>query len=294
MMDGPAWGTAVVAGLVAVLALWGGFGLLWRSRRIEDMPLSLIRSAAQGMVELEGRVRAMPGPAIVAPLSGVDCVWWRMEVHCRDDRDRWNLVERGTSDDVFFLGDVTGDCIVDPVGAEVVPSGTRRWHGHWPRPGQAPQPGLDTFLSSGSYRYHEQILASGATVYAQGWFRTQTAEHDLDESREVASELAAWKKNPDELLRRFDANHDGRIDPAEWEAARAAATAAVRQRLVERAADPDLNVLCRPPYGAKYLISALPRPALARRYRLLGWACLALAALAAAVLLRLLDRHGLL
>lgn len=293
-MDGIDWGMAVGAGLGAAAALWGGFALLRSARRIEDLPVSLVRSAAQGTVELEGRVRAMPGPAIVAPLSGVDCVWWRFEVECRDERDNWYAVDSGTSDDLFLLSDVTGDCIVDPVGAEVLPSRTRRWRGTSRRPGRAPQPGLDTLLSFGSFRYREQVLASGADVYAQGWFRTQTAEHELDETREISAELADWKKSPADLLRRFDANHDGRIDAAEWEAARAAATAAVRARLVERAADPDLNVLCKPPHGNGFLISTLPRPNLAGRRRWQGAACLALAAAAAAIALYLLHAHRLL
>jgi hypothetical protein len=290
---GGAGAIAIFAGLAALVALWAGFSLLRRARRIEDLPVSWIRSAAQGLVELEGRVCVLPGPPIIAPLSGSACVWWRIEVRCRDDRDRWHTVERASSDDLFCLSDVSGDCIVDPVGAEVTPSLSRRWRGISPRPGKAPQPGIDTFLSFGQYYYHEQVLASGTPVYAQGWFRTQTADQDLDEPREIAAEMAEWKKNPAELLRRFDRNLDGRIDTAEWEAARIVAGEIVRARLAERAADPDLNVLCKPPQGGAYLISALPRRRLAWRYRLRGAGCLALAAVAAALLRHAVHVLGL-
>lgn len=291
-MDGAWWGLNVSAALAALAAFAGGFALLRRARRIEDQPLSLIRSAAQGGVELQGRVRPMPGPAIVAPLSGVECVWWSYQVDSRGDDNRWCSVDCGTSDDLFYLSDPTGDCIVDPVGAEVIPSSTRRWRGNSPRPGSAPAPGLDTVLSFGRYRYREKMLRIGQPVYAQGWFRTQTAQQEFDEARELSALLAEWKRDRRKLLRRFDGSRDGVIDVQEWEAARRAALEELRARQVSSAADPDLNVLCQPPLGDRYLIAALPRHALALRYRLLALLCLSFAAVSGALVVYALLKHG--
>ncbi|HEY1992361.1 MAG TPA: hypothetical protein VGH71_07845, partial [Gammaproteobacteria bacterium] len=76
---------------LSLLAAWGGcllaFFMGWRFQRrlriIAETPKSLIRSAAQGYVELQGIARLMPGPPIVAPLTGKRCVWWSYRIERR-------------------------------------------------------------------------------------------------------------------------------------------------------------------------------------------------------------------
>jgi hypothetical protein len=268
----------LIAALVALglLALWQGFSRLARARFLEDTPTSLIRSAAQGYVELQGHARLLPGPLIVSPLTGERCVWWdyRIEEEAEDERFGgqrqriWRTIDAATSDDLFLLADISGDCIVDPVDATVYPSLQRCWRGDSERPGRPPA--ATPWFSTGRYRYTERLVRYGDFICATGWFRTQSAQHDFDESRDVAELLAEWKRDRRELLRRFDADRSGNIDAQEWEVARQAALEEVRARHVDTAAHPDLDVLGKPPDHRPFILSTLPQDRLIRRQRRLA------------------------
>ena len=279
------------AGLGCGLAAWFGLRNLRRARELEDMPLSRIRSAAQGQVELLGRACEMPGPAIVSPLTGTPCVWWRCHVWERSREGTETIFEQ-TSEDLFYLSDTTGDCIVDPVGAEVEPDISRTWRGQARKPLHAPRSAWDAWLTSGRYRYSEQLVSRDVLLTAKGWFRTQAAVQSADESRDLAALLGEWKRDRNDLLRRFDANHNGRIDPEEWEAARAAALEEIRAQRAELQTLPDLNVLGKPPDGTEFLLSAISRHKLLQRYRRRGRALLTAAVLAGLGLLLALRGHG--
>jgi hypothetical protein len=265
--------------LGGALAAWLGFHELRRARELEDTPVSRIRSAAQGYVELIGRARLMPGPPILSPLTGTPCYWWKCRV-TETYRDDTVTLFDAVSDDMFFLSDTTGDCIVDPVGARVAPNLVRSWRGRLRKPHRAPGGAWEAFFSSGPYRYSEQLITGEVLLSASGWFRTQAAAQAGDESRELSALLAEWKQDRHALLRRFDANGNGRIDPEEWESARAAALEEVRAARAGREPLPDLNVLGRPPDGREFRISAGSRQAQRRRHRRRGQALLALGGLA--------------
>jgi hypothetical protein len=141
---GPFWfWFGLAAGVGAVLFVIG-FVRLKHARLLEDMPTSRIRSAAQGYCEFHGHARQLPGPPIVSPLSSERCCWWEFEIEQlqKDDkgRSRWVSIEKKTSDELFLLDDGTGQCVVDPVGARVIPNRSRRWRGRPPpamsRPGR--------------------------------------------------------------------------------------------------------------------------------------------------------------
>ncbi|HWY23427.1 MAG TPA: hypothetical protein VNX47_00825, partial [Nevskia sp.] len=149
------WCAASFAG--GGIAGWLGLRDLRRAREIEDTPVSRIRSAAQGHVELLGRARLMPGPAIVSPLTGMPCYWWKCRVWLTSENDT-EVIFDAASDDLFYLSDTTGDCIVDPVGATVQPNLVRSWRGQLRKPLHAPRSAWDAFLSSGPYRYSEQLI----------------------------------------------------------------------------------------------------------------------------------------
>ncbi len=288
-----------VAALVALglLALWQGFRSLARARFLEDTPTSLIRSAAQGYVELQGHARLLPGPLIVSPLSGERCVWWDYRIEEVVDesygsqrRQYWRTVDAATSDELFLLADTSGDCIVDPVDATVYPSLQRRWRGDYERPGRPPA--ATPWFSAGRYRYTERLVRYGDFLYATGWFRTQGAQLDFDESRDVSELLAEWKRDRRELLRRFDIDRSGDIDAQEWEAARQAALEEVRARHVDTAAHPDFDVLGKPPDQRPFILSTLSQDRLIRRQRLLAWLWLALLLLITAAVSESLKAHG--
>jgi hypothetical protein len=97
-----------------------GFRTLQRKRLILDTPTAKVRSAAIGLVELQGLA---VGPfTFTAPITRVPCYYHRTEL--------WKWVRRGKSsewekiaDDCnhvpFYLKDSTGMVLVDPNGAEM-------------------------------------------------------------------------------------------------------------------------------------------------------------------------------
>src|SRR3546814_15439604 len=70
------------------------------------------------------------------------------------------------SSDLFVLADGSGDCIIDPHGAQVLPSLKRRWKGGTPRPIEIPK--KTPWFSMGEYRYTEEKICIGDPLYALG------------------------------------------------------------------------------------------------------------------------------
>lgn len=273
------WLWTTILSLGGCVLFWFGFERVRRARLLEDLPSSKIRSAAQGYVELHGHSRLLPGPDIVSPLSGQRCCWWSYKVERHETRYEksnpryeWVTIEEATSDELFVLADDTGQCVVDPEGATVVPSVSRSWRGYHPQPHTFPE--TSPMFSVGDYRYTERLVRFGDWLYAVGQFRSQTAVRDDNESRDVSELLADWKRDQRDLLRRFDANRDGKIDLEEWEAARRAALEHVRAEQVERSLQPDLHVLSRPSDRRPFILSTKPQEELSRGFRWAAAACI--------------------
>lgn len=270
--------------LIGFSGLFAGFGFLQymralhRYRLIENMPRSLLRSAAQGYVELHGTARLLPGEPILAPLSGKSCVWFSYAVAERrrgsNGKTSWVTVERGTSTDHFQLHDETGDCIIDPEGAEIIAVHKDQWYGDTRLPQAGPPPGQGWFRS-GRYRYTEARLQEGEEHFVLGTFRTESMRAGSDAA--VSELLREWKLDQATLVHRFDADGDGNIDAAEWDAARAAAGREVGARMVSEAANPPLNTVQHPPEPDRpYIISAMTQAHLVKRYRTNLWTGMAL------------------
>jgi hypothetical protein len=279
---GPFWFWFGLIAVIGAILFVVGFRRLQHARALEDLPTSRIRSAAQGYVEFHGHARLLPGPPIVAPLSSERCCWWWFEIQQSQKdskgRSRWVTIEKKTSDELFLLDDGTGECVVDPVGAHVVPSVSRRWRGRHPRPLGYPK--KTSWLDSGDFRYVERIVRYGDWLYAIGAFQTQTALRHDDETRDVSALMAQWKRDTRMLLHRFDTNRDGQIDLQEWEVARKAAIAEVRAEQVERSIQPDLHVLSAPRDGRPFILSTKTEHELTRGLRWTG-----IAGVAAGILL---------
>ncbi|WP_139555893.1 hypothetical protein [Methylotetracoccus oryzae] len=290
-------------GVLAVVALAGLvhlFRSIHRSRLLSDTPTSRIRSAAQGYVELEGVVRRLAGEPIIAPLSGLPCVWYRYSVEkTARDPDQDGLfegaepIEQGVSDGLFGLDDGTALCVVDPDSAEVYAAREDCWRGRYRRPGGlAPDsPLLRHVGNRGVYRYREARIQDGQRLWAAGRFRTVQGGGFLDTNLQVSQLLAIWKKDRPALLRRFDGNHDGAIDLNEWDAAQQAAETAVSESATDDDAPRDVYVLDCPTDGNPFLLSCRPFPRLTAdysRHALASAACLILSsvALVAALLIR--------
>lgn len=267
---------AAIAGAGALLCLWGFFRRLRRDRLLADTPLMHIRSAAQGYVKVAGHARPANAAPTAAPLSGRACVWWDFKIaeRRRDSRGReeWYTVETATSVELFALADDDAQCLVGPVKAEVTPSRINTWYGNTSRPLGGPPP-VNTALLMGPYRYTERLLEVGAAVCVVGELRSHSETGDL--AAATAARLHEWKQDQQGLLRRFDADHDGQLNAAEWEAARqAAARECEAQKLqsnIER-----VSVVSEPADGRPFLISPLGPERMERRERRMAWIYFAL------------------
>lgn len=254
--SGPFWTGWLLALALAALLLHLALRYLARARTLENTPTALIRSAAQGYAELRGMADLMAGEPIIAPVSLRRCVWFRYRVQHLEqtggqhqDR-RWVTIDKGESDDLFLLIDTSGQCAVDPDGANVYPTRSDIWYGDERVPGRPPPRRSPAWLRwadgmGKTWRYTEQLIQPGDALYVIGQFTTHashTAPLDLDE--EVAERLRAWKRDQRGLLRRFDSDGDGRIDTREWAAARTAAEREVREaRASGPLAPPPVDVL---------------------------------------------------
>lgn len=257
------------------------FRNLRRARLIEDTPTAKVRSAPQGYVELDGYARIMDGAPVYAPLTGAPCVWYRYEVerHVSDGkRSHWQTVESGVSEAIFHLQDDTGLCIVDPDGADVHPSLHQVWYGSTERPPHGPGHGgtsifgraVGALFGGGNYRYSESRIRNNDPLYALGLFvSTGGDEVGTPLSVEVGDLLRQWKRDPDELRRRFDENGDGQIDLGEWEKARQAAEQIVLKQRADRPQQPAACVLRKPATGGQpFILAATPQHKIANHYRM--------------------------
>ena len=287
---GDFWMTAGIAMLLALAGFAGFLLFLRRLRFVEETPQSLIRSAAQGYVELQGNCQLMPGDPIIAPLTQQACVWWSYSIeqkHERGNNSNWRTVQRATSDDLFYIEDGTGHCAVDPEHAVVYSSIKQVWYGNseWPEGG----PGLGKLSVGAAYRYCEHRIESDDPLYALGYFHTQGPVGMGEINEEVRQLLVEWKQNQAALIARFDTNHDGQIDEQEWEAAREEARKEILAQEREAMSRPPINVLSRPPDGRPFILSTTPQKKLETRLRLYIAASLLAFFVAGAVSARLLT-----
>lgn len=254
--------------IALLVAIFAWYGNLRRYRVIVDHPTSRIVSAPQGYVELHGQGSDTDGFALVAPLSGLPCIWYRYALERRQG-DSWVPSDSGESSDLMLLDDGSGKCLLDPEGAEVHARHYRMW-------------------GDGQYRKKEWLIQAGDSLYVIGDHVTLGGAHtDLDARADLAALLNEWKQDKAELLRRFDANSDGAIDLQEWDKAREAAEREVGRQHLELRTRDGFHMMRRPGNGRLYLIANLPPTKLARRYRVWSWLHLTAFLAGAAALLTL-------
>jgi len=259
----PAW--AVICGLVALLALLAWRAALRRHHAIHDTPTSKIASAAQGFVELHGRGKALEGLPLLAPLNNLPCLWYRYKIERRDD-NKWVREEHGTSTASFLIDDGTGECVVDPEGAEVSTQRTDTW-------------------TEGDRRYTQSLLLAQEAIYVLGEFRSHSgADLALNTRQDLAELLNEWKADMPALLKKYDSNGDGQLDLQEWEQVRQDAQLAVHKDHQALRATPQSHHMGKPMNGQPFLISSLPPEKLGKKFRWWAYAHSAvfLAALVAA------------
>jgi hypothetical protein len=254
-----------------IYGLRAGFRAWAAGRAIENTPTSRVRSAAQGYVELVGVGRSHGEN--IGPLTGLPCTWWSFAIEERRSNGRsrsWFTVRRGVSEMPFYLDDSTGECLIDPRGAEVFPSGKDVWRGATAWPSNRIVTGSRGFsgaLFGGDFRYTEHRMRPGEPVYAIGLFRSQRGVTGIDTVEATAALLREWKQDQPALLQRFDSNGDGVLGAREWERARLIARESVIAAEAARPPRPEVNMLSQPGDGRAFLLAASDAGALARRYR---------------------------
>lgn len=273
------WFSTIVGATMGLFCFWLSFQALRHTRIMEDTATSKIRSAAQGYIELEGQARVMPGDPVVAPLSDTVCAWYSYKIEersptsiSRRDQNIWHTVQSGTSDAIFHLEDDTGLCIIDPDSADVTPSIYNRWCGDSKDPFAITHGSsfwLFDLFNPSRYRYTEQRIHSGDPLYTLGMFVTLGAYGgDASIRTEIRDLLSHWKRDKQNLLKRFDLNQDGRIDEREWEIVRKAAEKEVGRTQTKKIKHPQTNVLKNPTNpDLPFIISATPQSELITRQR---------------------------
>lgn len=253
--------------------LGGGWWCLRRwsqARHLLDTPTSKIRSAAQGYVELYGVLEEMPEAAVRGPLTGKPCLWWRFrieEYRSSGKKRSWKVVESGSSDAWLRLNDGTGECLIDPRGAEVRPALREVWEGRQRHPLGPAKTGLLGFLSGGRYRYTEERFHAGQPLYAIGDFRTHGGAHQgLDLQAAQGQVIREWKGDYAGLLRRFDSDGNGELDEQEWSRVRLAAQLEAENRHRRGSHEPARHQMARPGESRPFILSNAGEDELARSF----------------------------
>ncbi|MFQ5995142.1 MAG: GIDE domain-containing protein [Acidiferrobacterales bacterium] len=284
-------GVGVMIGFFALgagFASWRSWNNFYSARTIEDLPTAKARSAHQGYVEVEGVGRLMDGPPIIAPLSGLPCVWYRYRVeelqttyYKGHKHRRWVTVDKNESTEVFWLEDDTGRIAVDPEGAAVTPKYKDVWRTHGGLRGFTKMPAnavafLRTRPTAHRYRFTEERINPGDSIYAIGLLKNLGSHIGVSTvDDEVRAVLREWKQDQTQLKERFDLNGDGKIDQKEWRLAQRQARREVLKDRQEHAKHftEGINLLTRTNNRRRpFLLSAYPQAEIINRYR--RWAAL--------------------
>ena len=206
------WGKMVIVIallLLTAVAFYLAFRILNQYLIVKNNPISKIRSAAQGYIEIEGIQAVLPGKTLLlSPLSKTPCTWYAyiIEELRRNSRggSYWAVKESGESKEHFMLVDTTGQCIICPEGADIFTSLYTVW--------------IDE--EDPRLRYTERLLLPNVHAYITGVFRTLPGvsqnEDVIEKHKEVSALIKKWKQDYSVLLEKYDTNKNGKLDEDEW------------------------------------------------------------------------------
>jgi hypothetical protein len=243
-----------------VLLMWG-LRKLKQKRLVENIATSTVRAAAMGLVELAGQ--AKPRKVQKAPISGVDCCWWKCQVqeYRSSGKSRhWATIKEIGSTELFYLEDATGRVLINPFGAELRVISNHSNLDSTTRTKMIPVLtawGLDHtswFGFSRQLRVIEQVIPDHAPVYIMGEL-ISTADHSGDQRARLMAHLRAAKSNPT-LMKQADTNQDGQVDASEWDALRARQEQEFyKEEMIRQSQGPqEANVLVKAPADHPYVI----------------------------------------
>ena len=166
-------------GLFVFIFFYQSYRCILKSRAIADIPSSKIRSAAQGLVEIEG-IQHFHKQPIMAGLTQLPCTWYRFVVH-QQQQKKWVPINRQESLALFELHDKTGFCVIDPKGAEIHAPCMDTWHGFNRLPKGKPKTWFGRLWGHmGHYYYQEWRMEDGMPLYAMGNFHTENGVNTLN------------------------------------------------------------------------------------------------------------------
>jgi hypothetical protein len=275
------WIILLLVCVATIGAFYYAFRNWRRARIIEDAPTAKIHSAHQGYVELEGDGRLMDGDPIIAPLTNNPCLWFRYKIERKEQHrtsegttTSWSTVREAASDNLFYLRDETGRCVIDPDGAEVTTDDKLVWYGDTSWPQDAPLLGSGAkFFSDGRFRYTEWLVLQNQPLYVIGEFKTMSPATSYSVTEITRDLIRTWKQDQTQMLERFDIDKDGHIDQEEWELVRKSAKMHAQKEYQEQAKEPDIHIIAKPEDSHHpFLLSVYPQEHLTRRYRIrAGW-----------------------
>jgi len=270
----------------ASFALYLAYRNFKKSRLIEDMPTSLIRSASQGFTELIG-VAKTHGKHLAAPLSATPCLWWYYSIEQYKSSGKsssWVKLESGSSEQAFNIDDSSGLCQVVPKGADLSSRHHRQWQGRQRHPlsGSGTKASstwaslLTTNIGFGArYRYTERMIKEHDPLYILGHFTTDSAgKRSLSVEKMTGNILRSWKQDFAGLLEQYDRDGDGKLDNAEWKSVQQAAKKEALKQQRENSQQEKEHAIVKPSdTGLPFLIGSDEQDALSNRYRwrAIGW-----------------------
>jgi hypothetical protein len=172
--------------VIGLICLFHTFRLLKNARLLEDTPIAKIRSAAQGYVELAGTGHSLPNSINHSRLSQNPCVWYQYTIEelrtyqtNEGSTRRFETIQKGASDVYFILKDETGECLIDPTLADIIPHRTIKVYGHSPFPEIISPPSTWSWLfdTTKRYRYNESYIEPNEILYVKGYFQTLHSTH---------------------------------------------------------------------------------------------------------------------
>jgi hypothetical protein len=219
-------------------------------------------------------LQELADPALRGPLTGTACVWWRYrieEYQSGGKKNHWRNLESASSSDWLRLSDNTGECLINPAGAEIRPATRQVWQGTQRHPLRFDNSGrLAQLLRAGRrYRYTEERLHAGEPLYAIGDFRSHAGGLQAEGLQALQGTLIRqWKEDFPGLLQAFDHDASGHLDEHEWQQVRETALQQAEQQQRQRSVEPARHQLAKPGESRPFILSSHGEDELIRRF---GW-----------------------
>lgn len=207
--------------ILSIASLSSALLLFRRIRLIEDTADTLLNTAAQGYVELMGKVLLYDGEVVRGTSDDMPPVVWFRKLFSTDSAG-------------FLLEDERGRCTIDPRAAEII-----------------------TPLHNFGTNFYRAIYP-GESIYVIGQLETlKTHRTEYERNSAIAQKVLDWKRDPHQYLDYFDADNNGKIDDNELETVKDAATRMVDDDLEETYQKPPTHVVSTPNDGRPFILTSI-------------------------------------